>query len=343
MLPAPLNIDTPKPTPNTPPSQPSKQARTLSSSSTQKPITTYFSHQPSHQPSSSTPPQQPRKDAPSRPSSPERPPISPIDAEKVAAQLAALPPYRRPKAPSPTFIPRPPPVPISESENSDAIALRSAIALLQLQKEKSRRDILTLQEVKQKALRDPGGFLDTLQTRKRDESVRGDVLAPTLHGRMDSVANFAADREGRRKASPSPRPDARRQPSSTVIKTEIPDTQDTSMLDVDDEKPSSADSKSSSEAGDAEPGAFPPLPKPQNVFRMPPINWAKYHVVGEPLDGLHEQQRRRPNLGQPGMPDAGGGSVASPYMMAAPYSPFTDQLPPAEHPMQTRRGAKKTT
>ncbi|PQE03135.1 Cysteine and histidine-rich domain-containing 1 protein [Rutstroemia sp. NJR-2017a BBW] len=41
------------------------------------------------------------------------------------------------------------------------------------------------------------------------------------------------------------------------------------------------------------------IPKPQNIVRCPPINWAKYGVVGESLDKMHEDQVRRPSEGFP--------------------------------------------
>ena len=44
---------------------------------------------------------------------------------------------------------------------------------------------------------------------------------------------------------------------------------------------------------------FPPIPGPQNIVRCPPINWSKYHIVGESLDKLHEEQKIRPTNGEP--------------------------------------------
>lgn len=60
------------------------------------------------------------------------------------------------------------------------------------------------------------------------------------------------------------------------------------------------------------------IPGPQNVVRMPHINWDKYHVVGEALDSLHEQQRRWP--GSPPFQQDRGREAA----VLAPYSPFQD-------------------
>jgi hypothetical protein len=44
---------------------------------------------------------------------------------------------------------------------------------------------------------------------------------------------------------------------------------------------------------------FPPLPAPQNIVQMPAINWAKYGIVGDALDKMHEEQRTNPTLGAP--------------------------------------------
>jgi len=36
------------------------------------------------------------------------------------------------------------------------------------------------------------------------------------------------------------------------------------------------------------------IPAPQQVVRMPPVNWDKYHVVPEPLERMHLAQQLRP-------------------------------------------------
>lgn len=38
------------------------------------------------------------------------------------------------------------------------------------------------------------------------------------------------------------------------------------------------------------------LPKPQEIFRCPPIEWEKYRVLGAPLDKLVDEQQRRPQV-----------------------------------------------
>ncbi|KAL8673184.1 MAG: hypothetical protein Q9168_002376 [Polycauliona sp. 1 TL-2023] len=70
---------------------------------------------------------------------------------------------------------------------------------------------------------------------------------------------------------------------------------------------------------------FGDIPGSQEVVRCPPINWAKYHVLGEPLDSLHEEQRRRPVDGQ----RVGEGQTrGEEHVIAAPYDPFKDKLAP---------------
>lgn len=76
---------------------------------------------------------------------------------------------------------------------------------------------------------------------------------------------------------------------------------------------------------------FGRIPPPQNVVRMPPINWAKYQVVGEPLDRMHEEQLRRPHPGEPRR------EPAPEHVLASPYRPLVDQL---ETPPKPRRPSK---
>ena len=71
------------------------------------------------------------------------------------------------------------------------------------------------------------------------------------------------------------------------------------------------------------------IPGSQNVVRAPPINWAQYHIVGESLDKLHEEQRRRPISGEP----VGEEELrpkererAPEHVIAKPYDPFVDKL-----------------
>ncbi|KAF2836545.1 hypothetical protein M501DRAFT_939334 [Patellaria atrata CBS 101060] len=208
---------------------------------------------------------------------PPRPPFSPITPVAKLAQLAdhneqerVIPP------PATTLMRRPDPIPISESENTDAIALRSAISILQIQREKSKRDIKALLRAKEAALADPEGFV---------KEITGNRATLNL-------------------------------PKTKVKSRPLPSE--------------ASDSAPSSPQGP--PSKFGPIPQPQNVYRCPSINWAKYHAVGDSLDKLHEEQKRRPTAGEPERDPV--------HVMAAPYSPWNDRI--GDHPMQTRRAAKKT-
>lgn len=108
---------------------------------------------------------------------------------------------------------------------------------------------------------------------------------------------------------------------------------------------------------DKDAATFGQIPGPQNVVRMPYVNWEKYHIHGEALDRLHEQQRK-----WPGSFDYGQDKGIE-YSIAAPYSPWLDSVEGgqdqrkdslgissagvatptttvSEHPMETRKGAK---
>ena len=83
------------------------------------------------------------------------------------------------------------------------------------------------------------------------------------------------------------------------------------------------------------------LPTPQNIVRVPPINWAQYHIVGASLDRLHQEQRIRPAGGWPEGVDGDGAALGPKEwagagmgtamgrreaVVAAPYDPFVDRI-----------------
>ncbi|KAF2859089.1 hypothetical protein K470DRAFT_199211, partial [Piedraia hortae CBS 480.64] len=144
----------------------------------------------------------------------------------------------------------PAPLPFSSESNPDAIALRAAISALQYQRQQAQKDLKTLEEIKFRALNDPGHF--------KDELIRGRVRESQPSFGLD----FQALNQG---ATPA---------ESTT--------------------------------------SFANIPGPQNIVRMPYVNWDKYHIVGEGLDRLHEEQRRAPSGTQ--------------FNVAAPYNPLTDTI-----------------
>ena len=86
---------------------------------------------------------------------------------------------------------------------------------------------------------------------------------------------------------------------------------------------------------------FGEIPSEQNVVRMPPINWAKYHIVGESLDKLHAEQRARPVAGQPLRDeDLKPKPRALEHVIASPYDPWRDKLEGKEK-SRTRSGRGK--
>lgn len=238
-----------------------------------------------------------------RPCTPPRPPYSPVtpvlrQLEPDAAQNATIvppplspsptshafppqPAYRQAPPPTnpPVFKPEPPPVPISESENPDAIALRSAISILQMQKQQSLRDIKALDRLREAAAAEPERFArDLAEGRLRTED-------------SGAVIQFSDD------------------------------------MDVDTDE----EDETSKATGKDSPSAFGRIPSAQNVVRMPPINWAKYQVVGESLDRMHEEQLRRPAQGEPRR------DPAPEHVLASPYRPLVDQL---ETPVRLGRPSK---
>ncbi|OKL58699.1 hypothetical protein UA08_06024 [Talaromyces atroroseus] len=180
-----------------------------------------------------------------------------------------------PQQPITTIIrPEPSPVPISESDNSDVIALRSAISILQLQKQKALHDIKTLDEMKRAAAADPEGFSRELLAEHLTQQGQGSGLVDT---------------------------------DLSLEGTDEPETQEGENDAEEDRKRPK----------------FGTIPKPQNVVRMPPINWAKYQIVGEPLDKMHEEQRNRPFAG---VPRQDPNQRAPEHVIAAPYRPLTDKI-----------------
>ncbi|KIX05281.1 uncharacterized protein Z518_06153 [Rhinocladiella mackenziei CBS 650.93] len=88
-------------------------------------------------------------------------------------------------------------------------------------------------------------------------------------------------------------------------------------VEVDDVAPGADDNN----AKDA--SKFGQFPSAQNVVRCPPVEWAKYHIVGEPLDRIHEQQQQYPGLTEE---MSNGSHRPRPHAIAAPFSPFVDKL-----------------
>ena len=227
-----------------------------------------------------------------RSSSPPAPPYSPITPVMTTSDLAAS---NGDFGYAPTEgSDRPPPsVPFSESDNTDAMALRSAISILQIQRQQVLRDMKALEEDRKRAVASPERFADAV-----------------------AAGQIKTTRSGGLFVGPHPDPP---EPAGG-------DHQDGIDTHGDEER------KHISQKLD-----FGHFPGAQNVVRCPPVNWAKYHIVGESLDKLHEEQRARPAPSQPHTDMES--ERAGQHVIAAPYDPWTDTLP--ESSMRTRGLAKK--
>jgi hypothetical protein len=137
----------------------------------------------------------------SRPPSPVPPPMSPITPPLASAQLSvdanrntivsseALPPLattaaQQEQSARPTFthsqpsqvgVPPPASRPIEFETNPDVIALRSAITVLQMQRNRATADIQTLSQIKNDALDNPDEFIRDLAQGRIGQGVRPDA------------------------------------------------------------------------------------------------------------------------------------------------------------------------
>ena len=216
--------------------------------------------------------------------SPQAPPYSPITPTFRTATLAPHPTACK-QVPIPAMDPSAALLPVSEADDSDAIALRSAISILQIQRQQSLRDLKTLEKQKHAAVEDPGEFTKHV-----------------VSGRLQTSSTARLPGQIRSPYKPS----------------------------------AQYESISGNSESAANPMAFGDIPSPQNIVRCPPINWAKYHVVGEALDKLHEEQRLRPTSGEVRRDVEPSRSLE--HVIAAPYRPWVDKLP--ESSMRTRSNTK---
>ncbi|CAG8978187.1 hypothetical protein HYALB_00011422 [Hymenoscyphus albidus] len=144
---------TPALTVDTSPPRPSKTPASTASQPSQPALASAVSS--SFTPSTST----------SRPSSPLRPPVSPLTPtrEHASNPFATAPrrTYTHTQEPQ-TAIPQPALEPIKYDENPDVIALKSTIAILQMQARNATTDIQMLQKIKERAVADPHAFTTAL-------------------------------------------------------------------------------------------------------------------------------------------------------------------------------------
>lgn len=234
-------------------------------------------------------------------------PFSPPKPQKKKEVKVPTPPPPKPAV----YIPRPPTEPFSDKSNPDGIALRSTASLLQMQAAKAKQDLQALEQLKALAVQDPVAFTQELVAgRVKTQTNTGGILGPTL-GPMDSLFKDAVTEE------------VKNEGDKTMKNSTNASEGDTSTT------PAPISNTASK---------FPQIPAPQNIVRVPPINWAKYGVVGDALDKMHEEQRTNPSPSQPEILRNSNAQPAQPvldqhqdsaekapaYQVAAPYNPLQD-------------------
>lgn len=263
-----------------------------------------------------------------RSASPVPPPTSPLTPVPRPAvpvlnhnHVVAPPPADVPSVPqsSPSCSPALPPTqfieqlpsrPFSDADNTDAIALRAAISSLQIQRKRAQDDMRTLQRVKEDAVAHPEEFKQELLARARAAKSKAHPATPLQRTTPPSDTSSPSEKDAGAGAA-----DARSSRPEHHLDDEVPDSQrSASPLSSFNSAPSTAPLPQQISTSDNFRFRTPQM---QNVVRCPPINWAKYHIVGEPLERMHRVQQERPSDG------LGGEGRAT---IAAPYSPFTDVL-----------------
>lgn len=238
---------------------------------------------------STSPPSQQLYHHQEREPSPEPPPASPLTPVAQPAKPATL---KRPDQPA-QFIQQPPALPFSADDSSDAIALRAAISSLQFQRLRAQQDLRTLEEIKRQAVEHPEEYKRHITS----SSIQKSAPAPwktqaPLHQDEDAVtgaASLSAEDSGF---------------SEEQLLSEASRSYGSMLHPQQPKTPN-------------QPPNFPSIPLPQDVVRCPPIEWAKYNIVGDSLDKLHRDQQLHPG-------DAD--SAERDNVVAGPYNPFLDKL-----------------
>lgn len=188
------------------------------------------------------------------------------------------------------------------------------MSILQLQRQQALRDMQTLEKQKEAAVANPEAFARDVASGKIKARGMRSVLGPV--GEMQDGFNGV---DSRRKGDLDGGP--------------ADDVEDGGEMDDSGDE----EDRSMARIGNT----FGDIPSEQNVVRMPPVNWAKYHIVGESLDKLHEEQRSRPVAGQPLRDeDLKPKQRAPEHVIASPYDPWRDKLDVKEKG-RTRSGRGK--
>lgn len=202
--------------------------------------------------------------------------------------------------------------PFSADDSSDAIALRAAISSLQFQRVQAQKDLRTLEDIKRQAVARPDEYRQhVIATAQAKPKPPPSITATPSDHDMDHVEDDAV--AGAHSPSRHDSIATHTQPASESY----PVSHGSMLRPREPSKPHQST-------------GFPTVPLPQDVVRCPPIEWAKYHVVGESLDKIHRDQQARPGE---------LGSNQRDSLVAAPYNPFLDKLDP--QPTQQTTTARK--
>ncbi|KAK3718570.1 hypothetical protein LTR37_005074 [Vermiconidia calcicola] len=217
------------------------------------------------------------------------------------------------------YIPEPAPQPFSGEDATDAIALRAALSSLQFQKKKAQDDIRALEKTKKQALDDPALFRRELAAgRLREQRPKVADLQAILDQTDTEDDEDQVDDEAMLGAT------AEMDDHDEMKPAEVPDSQPSRPTTSFASNPESIEKNNPAVSGQRaqkiDSAPFERIPGPQNVVRMPYINWDRYHITGEPLDSMHEQQRKWPGN------FAYGQDRGRERTVAAPYSPWQDSL-----------------
>lgn len=244
-----------------------------------------------------------------RSASPQPPPASPLTPRAQPAKLATTTPPTVPiqQSQPPQLIEQPSSLPFSGHDSSDAIALRAAISSLQFQRLQAQRDLRTLEDIKRQAVERPEEYrqhvIAAAQAKPQPPPWATDDFPDQEMDDDDDALPGASVTSGQEPTDSRPESRTKSYPTSYGSMLQSRPTQNTSQST-----------------------GFPAVPLPQDVVRCPPIEWAKYNIVGESLDKLHQDQQVRPG-------DIDSSQRES--VVAAPYNPFLDKLDPRPVPEAT--------
>jgi hypothetical protein len=229
----------------------------------------------------------------------------------------------------------PPAEPIDLHSNPDVLALKSAISILQIQRRKAERDMVTLNHVRSAALAEPEAFVQDLTAGR--VRVEGERLL--VGGVRDEDSDSDSDSDGESKSDGDNDGDKEKEKDSIMSDNNNEEKQIKSDGSAQTEShPQSQPTTEIKYNVKTDPQPWTSIPKPQNIVRCPPINWSQYAVVGESLDKLHNEQVLRPAQGTPAVltseghfefkgGDGGGVGKQERYIgVAAPYTPGKDKI-----------------